>query len=285
MKFNFFPLLKDNAITCFLSILIIALLAYFLVFKKDYLSNLAIANKQTVILSANSQDISFTSETKNPVIAIVIADLGLEGEEAIQKQDLSAEITLGFSVESYDKPFKHFSTLGHELMLNIPLEPTDYPTEPAGDLTLITELPEQENLKKLEQILDKASIYQGLYSIADEKFTLSQKEAEFLLAHLKQKNILFLSGNNKLSEIAKKMSFHILTKDVILDDVISPEAIEAKLAILEKIAHDKGYAIAFGNSYPLTLKLIQEWMTGLNQQGIKIVPITELYNIVKKEKK
>ena len=81
------------------------------------------------------------------------------------------------------------------------------------------------------------------------------------------------------------MSFHILANDVILDEVISTEAINEKLFELEKIAQKDGYAIAMGSSNPLTVELLTKWISSLEAKGIKLIPINDLYKITQSGKR
>ena len=232
--------------------------------------------KQQTSLLAN------TIDDGKPIIALIIGELGVSKSNI--ELGLPEEVTFGFS--SYIDISSAY--LNNQLLLNIPLQSVDYPKDDPGPQALLLENSEQENLNRLNAILNKKINYQGVYTPADENYTNSEKTAEFLLANLKQRNLIYLCGiadkNNLIYQIAKKIDFHILANDVILDDVISSEAINDKLIELENIAREQGSAIAVGSSYPLTIELLKQWIPSLKEKDIKILPIKDFYQITKMRK-
>ena len=208
-------------------------------------------------LSAPNKEIE-----SQPIIAILI-----DGSDLIVKEDvieLPPEINFGVLSSQKDNKFS-----SHGLMLNIDSD-QNYTEESLNDM--ITNI--QEN--------------QGIYSSNENDFVNLADQAELLLSKLKDKNIIYLCGktdkNAIVYQLAAKMSFPILANDVILDEVISPEAINNKLLELEKIAQRNGFAIAMGSPYPLTIELLKRWIPSLEEKGIKIVPINEFYKNIEQSK-
>ncbi len=228
-------------------------------------------NNQEAILSTKIID------DGKPIIALVIGELGMSKSNL--ELELPTEITFGFS--SYIDISNAYPN--NQLLLNIPLQSVDYPNDDAGPQALLLKNSEQENLNRLNYVLDKKINHQGVYTSADENYTNSEKDAEFLLFNLKQRNLIYLCGildkNNLIYQLAKKIDFHILANDVILDDIISSEAINDKLIELENIAREQGNAIAIGSSYPLTIELLKKWIPSLKEKDIKILPIKDYYKI------
>ncbi len=50
---------------------------------------------------------------------------------------------------------------GHELLMQIPMEPFDYPNNDPGPLTLTTGQPQKENLKRLHEAMARSPIIQA----------------------------------------------------------------------------------------------------------------------------
>jgi hypothetical protein len=141
-------------------------------------------------------------------------------------------------------------------------------------------------LSQSEEFLQNLSDSQIIYNDSDECFI---GDAELFLSRLKEKNIIYLCGEQDkkaiVYQLAEKMSFHILANDVILDKVVSTEAINEKLFELEKVAQKNGYAIAISSSNSLTVELLNEWISSLEAKGIKLIPINDLYQITQSDKK
>lgn len=213
-----------------------------------------------------------------PIITIIIGDLGLSDNEKIS---LPEEINFG--VSSYAENFLNESN--NQLLINIPLESNDSFSEDRIPQTLLINDTKQNNLIKLDNILNKYNNYQAVYSSSDERYSSSENAIEFLLENLKQRNLIYLCGikdkNALIYKIAKKINFPILANDINLDNIISEEAIQDNLIELENIAHLQGNAIAIGSAYPLTIEEIKKWVPTLAEKGIRILTIKDFYETVK----
>jgi polysaccharide deacetylase 2 family uncharacterized protein YibQ len=212
----------------------------------------------------DSQDLSASNKeiVSQPIIAILI-----DGSDLICKEDvieLPPEINFGVLSGQKDNKLSP-----HGLMLNIDSD-QNYTEE------------------SLDNIVSNIQENQGIYSSNENDFVNLADQAELLLSKLKDKNIIYLCGktdkNAFVYQLAAKMSFPILANDVILDEVISPEAINNKLLELEKIAQKNGFAIAMGSPYPLTIELLKRWIPSLEEKGIKIAPINEFYKNIEQYK-
>ena len=63
---------------------------------------------------------------------------------------------------------------GHEVLLQIPLEPHDYPTNDPGPHTLLTSLPPEENMKRLQWLMSRYTGYVGVTNQMGAKFETTQ---------------------------------------------------------------------------------------------------------------
>src|SRR4029077_15803249 len=89
---------------------------------------------------------------KMPVISIVVTGLGVgaaKTTDAIMK--LPAAVTLAFTPYGSDPP-KRAERAGaqrHEILLQIPMEPFDYPDNDPGPQTLLTTLAPEQNIARM----------------------------------------------------------------------------------------------------------------------------------------
>jgi hypothetical protein len=66
--------------------------------------------------------------------------------------------------------------------------------------------------------------------------------------------------------------------DVAIGAAFTPAAIDAALARLEKIAHERGAAIGSATAGPATVERISVWAKGLAKRGVTLVPLTVIAN-------
>jgi polysaccharide deacetylase 2 family uncharacterized protein YibQ len=226
------------------------------------------------------------NKDKRPAIAIVVGSLGLSRSTTDRAFKLVSGITLGFSPYSYniEELSAQAANIGHEVLINLPLEPLDYPADDPGPHALISDVSEEENQKRLKFILEQAKESIGVYSVDSEKFTRSLNNARSVLSTLRKRNKLFVYGesgrNAALSQVAERVGYPLLANDLIIDKIISAPAINASLYKLEELAKQNGYAIGYANPYPITVDIIDEWTKSLDNKDIQLVPISSIYHLM-----
>jgi hypothetical protein len=65
---------------------------------------------------------------------------------------------------------------------------------------------------------------------------------------------------------------------VAIGAAFAPAAIDAALARLEKIAHERGSAVGSVTAGPATVERISAWAKGLAKRGVTLVPLTAVVN-------
>lgn len=281
---------KLSAVIIILSICLLLILGYISFFKEEYDTKHAESDQQriTFIMEGFGNEVDLSVEDDGgPIIAVVVDGVGLLDPNA--KLDLSSKVSLGMpSYVPYEEYADNSHIMKHNILLNIPLEPLNYPEDDADPDALLTRNSNKENLERLNAILDKSINYNALYTSQDDKYTDSYEVSKDLLTRLKDRKVIYLSGltdkNALIYQVAEKMNFYILENDIVLDSVLSKEEINTQLLELERIAQTSGSAIAIGGSYPLTIELLNDWVPSLASKGIKIVSIQEFYKIVSKRK-
>ena len=64
---------------------------------------------------------------------------------------------------------------GHEIMLQVPMEPFDFPNNDPGPQTLLTSLPAHANLDRLKWAMSRFGGYFGVTNYMGAKFTASEE--------------------------------------------------------------------------------------------------------------
>lgn len=214
-------------------------------------------------------------------IAILVTDIGLSkpiSDNAIEK--LPAEVTLSFSpyANQLQSWVKRARRGGHELMLQVPMEPFDYPDNDPGPHTLLSGLSDNVNLQRLKWIMARMTGYIGMVNINGSKFTSHESAMQPVMHELKVRGLTFMDAHPQAPEasyqVAREIKLDYLQGSVMLDRVLSKKAIDQSLKKLEEMALSQGSAIGVMTALPLSIQRLTEWSASLKKKGIHLVPIS-----------
>ncbi|WP_193367100.1 divergent polysaccharide deacetylase family protein [Pelagibius marinus] len=226
----------------------------------------------------------FNMADTRPRIAVVLTGLGVSDsatEAAINK--LPPAITLSFS--PYARGLERWIALarsrGHEVMLDLPMEPATFPNEDPGPQGLLIKLSPEENLDRLDWVLSRGSAYVGVAGTLGSRFTASRSAMEPILQDVKARGLIFLDRRTTEESVVPAVAAELglpraINNRSIDERQASRVAIDARLAQIERIALTDGYAVAMAQPYPVTLERLADWATELTARGFVIAPISAL---------
>jgi polysaccharide deacetylase 2 family uncharacterized protein YibQ len=226
-----------------------------------------------------------TSDTRAR-IAVVVTGLGLSDtatEAAIRT--LPAAVSLSFT--PYAKNLESWVTLarsnGHEVLLDLPMEPTTFPNDDPGPRALITSLSTQENQERLDWILDQADSYVGLAGYMGSRFSASEEQLRPVFQALKDRGLLYLDNRPAdgyvAARLARKMGLvHAVNNRRIDDRQASRLTVDARLAQIERVALTERVAVAMARPFPVTLERLAAWLAELEESGFVLAPLTAVAN-------
>jgi polysaccharide deacetylase 2 family uncharacterized protein YibQ len=213
-----------------------------------------------------------------PRIAIVVGGLGLNAaatRAAIER--LPPEVTLSFV--PYAEGLQGWIDLaradGHEVMLEIPMEPLDYPSNDPGPYTLMAAARPEETVKRLEWLLSRATGYFAVTNYLGGRFISSDIAMSAFTGALKARGLAFLDDGSA----ARKGTLAGIPRasaDSVVDEQLSGEAIDRQLLALEAAALQHGQALGAGFAYPLTVDSVIRWAQGLAGRGYQLAPASAL---------
>lgn len=223
-----------------------------------------------------------TVPASQPRIAVVITGLGLSAaatEAAIRQ--LPAGITLSFS--PYARQLNQWIALarvnGHEVMLDLPMEPASYPDDDPGPHALLTGLDTDQNLERLDWVLRRANSYVGVAAYMGSRFTASESHLRPVLEELHERGLMFLDNQSSARSVTGRLASRLGLPFVINNRAIdraqaSRVAINSRLTEIERIAQELGHAVAVAQPYPVTIERLRDWAQSLESRGFALVPIT-----------
>ncbi|WP_077380727.1 divergent polysaccharide deacetylase family protein [Mesorhizobium prunaredense] len=214
-------------------------------------------------------------------VAIIIGGLAVSQtgtQAAIAK--LPAEVTLGFAPQgnSIGRWMQAARQSGHEIVMQVPLEPFDYPNVNPGRNTLTVVATPDENLENLRWALSRTTNYTGVMNYMGARFSADAAAMGPLMAELGRRGLAYVddgsSARSLAPELALKNGVPFAAGDTSIDAVRDRGAILKKLDELEATARAKGFAVGIGSAFDLTVDTVSSWVIEAKKRGIEIVPIS-----------
>tara|TARA_B100002019_G_scaffold177649_1_gene153390 strand:+ start:1999 stop:3240 length:1242 start_codon:yes stop_codon:yes gene_type:complete len=225
----------------------------------------------------------FKRADRKPRIALIISNLGLSDTYTKATLELLPEdITLSFShvaprLKSWVREARQ---KGHEILLDIPMEPIGFPKNDPGRATLLTSSNEVENLNRLEHIMKQAGGYVGLLGTLGTKFMLHSETFLPVLRSIKQRGLIYVDSRSTSRslgpELASSIQLPKAFNNVFLDKEPSQEKIKNKLDELERIALKRRFAVGIAQPLPITIEILSQWTKELKTKQIALAPITAI---------
>jgi polysaccharide deacetylase 2 family uncharacterized protein YibQ len=211
-------------------------------------------------------------------IVIVVGGLGLSQtgtQSALQA--LPEDITLAFAPygSSLQRWVGEARDAGHEVLLQVPMEPLDYPAVNPGEHTLLVS-GGAANREDLDWALGRMTSYAGVMNHMGARFSSDEHALVPFIGEIGERGLFYLDDGSSQQSLAAKigtaLAVPVLTADSILDRDRSPDAIERELMGLEAIAHARGVAIGVASAFPASVEAIARWVREAQARGIIIVP-------------
>ena len=214
-----------------------------------------------------------------PKISLIVGGLGLKHSLTIQAiRDLPPEVTLSFvpysnRLQTYINEARE---AGHEVLLEIPMEPYDYPNVDPGPETLLTTVSADENERRLRVLLGKTTGYFGVINYHGAKLATDGRTLDPIMHEIKERGLAFYYDGGApravFDNVAEDAQLEFAQADRIVDSRPTSEAIDRNLLHLEALALQNGHALGVGFSYPVTVDQFQQWAETLEYRGYELVP-------------
>ncbi|MEA2987863.1 MAG: uncharacterized protein QOG83_574 [Alphaproteobacteria bacterium] len=216
-----------------------------------------------------------------PRVAIVVGGLGIGSTatgDALKK--LPGPVTFAFApyAGELERQIARARSDGHEVLLQVPMEPFDYPDNDPGPQTLLTTLDAGQNVDRLHWLMSRFQGYVGIANFMGARFTASEQALAPVLRETAKRGLLYLddgsSSRSLASQIAGANNLAFTKADVVLDTVPAPADVDRALARLEALARDRGVAVGIASALPVSIDRIARWAKAAESRGVLVVPIT-----------
>lgn len=226
---------------------------------------------------------AFDKNDPRPKIGVIVGGLGL-GEAVTQAavERLPPAVTLSFT--PYGTSLQPVVTAarakGHEVLLEVPLEPYDYPDNDPGQNTLLTGTTAAENPARLRWVMSRFAGFAGIVNSQGAKYLASSDDVRFLAQEALKRGLYLVDNGQSEQSIARETAaatgVSFARGNVQIDREPTREGIEKEFQALETLAKERGIAIGVAGAFPVTIDRVSAWAAGLEQKGIALAPISAL---------
>lgn len=217
---------------------------------------------------------------KMPVVAIVVGGLGVGAAKTVDAiLKLPAAVTLAFTPYGSDpaKFAERARAQHHEILLQIPMEPYDYPDNDPGPQTLMTTLPAEQNIDRFYWHLSRFQGYAGIANFMGARFVATDTAMVPIVREAAKRGLGYFDDGLARSvapSLAAAQAMPFAKADLAIDAVPSLGEIDRALAKLEELAKERGIAIGVASALPVSIERISVWTRTLENRGIMLVPLT-----------
>lgn len=217
-------------------------------------------------------------------VAILVTGLGISqtvtGDAIVR---LPPEVTLAFAPYGgdLDRLVSRARNAGHEVMLQVPMQPFDYPDNDPGPHTLTVEARASENIERLHWVMGRFSGYTGIVNFMGARFTADIDALAPIVEEIAARGLAIVddgsSSRAQLASLAQAADVPTARAGFVLDAVPRGDAIDAVLEDLEAHAREHGFAFATASALPVSVERIEAWARGAADRGILLVPVSAAF--------
>lgn len=222
----------------------------------------------------------YDDSDERPQIAIVLIGLGIGNAGSNKAVRMPGEVTLAFSPygPASEDYVRQARAGGHEVLLEVPMEPTAFPTDDPGERALMTSLGPRQNLERLTWLMAQFAGYVGIIESYGGRFTNSEIHLEPVMFEIGRRGLVYVDRANTVSDVPRTIAdklgmLHIFT-NIDLDIDPSRSEIRKRMSAADLLAKRDGTAVVVARSYPVTLELLEGWFNSMEDDGIALAPLT-----------
>lgn len=233
----------------------------------------------------------FNKADERSRIALVVTHLGLSPQETQQAiTELPASVTLGFApyARSLDDWVQQARDNGHEVLIGLPMEPSDYPRNDPGPNGLMLANSAEENIERLNWTLSRATGYVGIFNFMGSRFSVEKNALKPILRQLKNRGLFMLdtraSEFSVMAPTAQEVGLAYTAVDVAPDAEPNRGYIDRQLTKLTELAIKNKRAVAIVRPFPITMLRLKRWISRLDAKKVVLAPLSSVIRVAKTDK-
>lgn len=219
-----------------------------------------------------------------PKIAILIGGMGLNAKLTKAAIDnLPGDVTFAFAPygENLQAQVNKARANGHEVLLQLPMEPMGYPANNPGPKTLLADAEPDANIEALHWHMSRFTGYTGITNYMGGRLLSTAGALKPVMQEIQKRGLIYLEDAStsltSSTDVAKDVNLPERHAQIVIDSDPTPQSIATALGLLEDEAKTNGFAIGTGSGLEVTLDAVKEWAAQLRDRGILLVPVSAMY--------
>jgi polysaccharide deacetylase 2 family uncharacterized protein YibQ len=222
--------------------------------------------------------------SSRPKIAILLGGMGLNPKLTQRAtRELPGDVTFAFAPygDNLQEQVNKARANGHEVLLQLPMEPMGFPANNPGPRTLLSDADDVTNIEALHWHMSRFAGYTGITNYMGGKLLNTPKALKPVMLELRKRGLIYLEDASTAvtisEDVATKANVPYRNSEIVIDGVPTPEGIATALELLEAEAKANGFAVGTGSGLEVTQEAVKEWAKELREKGIILVPVSALY--------
>ncbi len=222
--------------------------------------------------------------SSRPKIAILLGGMGLNPKLTQRAtRELPGDVTFAFAPygDNLQEQVNKARANGHEVLLQLPMEPMGFPANNPGPRTLLSDSDDVANIEALHWHMSRFAGYTGITNYMGGKLLNTPKALKPVMLELRKRGLIYLEDASTAvtvsEDVATKANVPYRNSEIVIDGVPTPEGIATALELLEAEAKANGFAVGTGSGLEVTQEAVKEWAKELREKGIILVPVSALY--------
>ena len=149
------------------------------------------------------------------------------------------------------------------MLLQVPMEPFDYPDNDPGPQTLLMSLSAEQNIDRLHWLMSRFQGYVGITNYMGARFTATEQALAPVLKETGKRGLIYFddgsSPRSLAGQIAGANNLPFAKAEIVLDAVPTPAHIDRALTRLEAMARERGVAVGVASAVPASIERIAQW--------------------------
>jgi polysaccharide deacetylase 2 family uncharacterized protein YibQ len=211
------------------------------------------------------------------LVAVIVDDIGYDRAAAQLFVDMDAPLTLSVLPHG---PFSRQIAIdarakGHEIMLHLPMEPSEFPAANPGPGALLFQMTPDQLIDQLNIDLDLVPGIKGVNNHMGSALSESSEHMRQIFSILKKRGLYYIDSRTSAKTVARPsarlLQLPFAERDIFIDHFEDEGFIRGQLNQLIERAKRQGFAVGIAHPHSHTHKVLSAFMSTL-KQTVKLVP-------------